>query len=317
MDLALLEAHARIERPSVGISETFLTPRLGSDATVALLYEPLGTRASEGWVICHSFGQEHSHLMEHEVACARALAAAGFPTLRYHGQGYGDSAGDPDVIGLSSHLADARDAVALMGDQAGIDRVGVLGARFGGLVAGLVADQEGLPLLALWAPVTQGSAYMRELLRSQAAFEVTQEDSDNREEVSPASLLEELQANGWADVKGLRVSRQAYEEIVSASLVRDMDRFSGEALIVVPSTSGTAGSRRSKLADRLRELGARCEEAVVTDAQARAFGQYHFAGPEGFKVDFQARLERELAATTVSWCRRRASRLSGPGGSAQ
>jgi alpha/beta superfamily hydrolase len=313
IDQVFLEAHARIRRPDVGISETFLRPQLGSDTTVALLYEPLGDRHPEGWVICHSFGQEQSHLMEHEVAVARSLAVAGFPTLRFHGQGYGDSRGDPEDVGLRSHLADTRDAIGLLAERAGVERVGVLGARFGGLVAALAAEREGLPLLALWEPATQGAAYMRELLRTQAAFELTTDDADHGD-ASSASVLEELQAKGWADVKGLRVSRQAYEEIVAVSLERDITAFAGEALIVGLSRSGAASPRLSRLAERLRELGAICEEAVVADEQARAFGQYHYAGPDlAFKVDTQANMERALAETTVAWCRRRAAGLVGGG----
>jgi alpha/beta superfamily hydrolase len=314
IDQTFLEAHARIERPDVGISETFLRPRLGSATTVALLYEPLGDRQPEGWVICHSFGQEQSHLMEHEVAVARALAMAGFATLRFHGQGYGDSMGDPEDVGLRSHLADTHDAVGLLTEQPGIERVGVLGARFGGLVAALAADREGLPLLALWEPATQGSAYMRELLRTQAAFELTTDDAGPGEADSSASVLEELQTKGWADVKGLRVSREAYEEIVSVSLERDVTAFAGDALIVGLSRSGSASPKLSRLAARLRELGAACEEAVVTDDQARAFGQYHYAGPDlAFKVDTQANMERALAETTVAWCRHRVAEPAGGG----
>src|SRR5205823_2231940 len=103
-----------------------------------VLYEPLGEHRSAGWVICHSFGQEHSHLMEHEVVAARALASAGFPTLRYHGQGYGDSMGHPGEATLESHVGDALGAVDVLLGRTGIHDVGVLGARFGGAVAAIV-----------------------------------------------------------------------------------------------------------------------------------------------------------------------------------
>jgi alpha/beta superfamily hydrolase len=316
IDLALLEAHTRIERSDLGISEAFLRPRIGSDTTVAVLYDPLEQRQSEGWVICHSFGQEQSHLMEHEVAVARGLAAAGFPSLRIHGQGYGDSKGDPDAVGLRSHLADTHDAIELLVERTGIARVGALGARFGGLVAALAADREGLPLLALWEPVTQGSTYMRELLRTQAAFELTADDMAPEDDASAASILQELQANGWADVKGLRVSREAYDDIVAVSLERDMTAFSGDALIVGLSRSSSASPRLGKLAAHLRELGATCEETVVTDEQARAFGQYHYAGPDlAFKVDTQANMERALAQATVAWRQRRTAEAGAVEGS--
>jgi alpha/beta superfamily hydrolase len=312
VDLALLEAHVRIERPALGISESFVPTGAGADQILAVLYEPLAAPQPEGWVICHSFGQEQSHLMEHEVAVARGLASAGFPTVRIHGQGYGDSGGDPDAVDLSSHLADTRHAVAVLAERAGVERIGVLGARFGGLVAALAADREGLPLLAMWQPATQGSAFLRELFRSQAAFEVTRDESDIGEPASQASILEEMATNGWADVKGLRVSKQAYDQIAAVSLERDLTRFAGDALLVGLSRSGSIGPKLTRLAGRLRELGATCEEAVVTDEQARAFGQYHYAGPDlAYKVDTQANMQRALAAATVAWCRRRSAGAAG------
>ena len=51
---------------------------------------------------CPSFAMEQIHLGRMEVVMARVLAAAGFPVLRYHGQGYGDSQaeGAASEIGL-------------------------------------------------------------------------------------------------------------------------------------------------------------------------------------------------------------------------
>src|SRR5438105_5545724 len=91
--------HATTDRPDaflpsyrdrrIGIEERFLQPVLAGDRTIAVLSTPLDGPRSLGWVICHSFGMEQIHLQPLEVAAARRLAAAGFPSLRFHAPGCG------------------------------------------------------------------------------------------------------------------------------------------------------------------------------------------------------------------------------------
>src|SRR5688572_11635195 len=104
LDEALLGAHRRFEDPALGYSEEFLQPTLGGRKTVAVLSLPLQSRQPLGWVICHSFGIEQVHLGRLDTMVARALAGAGFPVVRFHGRGYGDSEGSVEEISLSSHL---------------------------------------------------------------------------------------------------------------------------------------------------------------------------------------------------------------------
>ena len=115
-----------------------------------------------------------------------------------------------EVIGLASHMDEAVDAVELLREQAGVDRVGVLGARFGGTVAALVADRLDLPFMALFEPMTNGAQYMRDLLRTRLFAEM----AGGKEEAGAPlmdQLRHELAAQGWLDVKGLRLARQAYD----------------------------------------------------------------------------------------------------------
>src|SRR5262249_34932224 len=154
-DVALLASHRQYEDKRTGITEEFLQPTLQGVRTVAVLSRPLGPARPVGWVICHSLALEQVHLARMEVVVARTLAAAGFPVLRYHTRGYGDSDGG-EGVGLGTHLADATEAVELMRRVGGVERIGMLGARFGGTVAALVADRLDLDLLGLWEPVTRG-----------------------------------------------------------------------------------------------------------------------------------------------------------------
>ena len=111
-------------------------------------------------MICHSFGLEQINLDRTEVVCARGLAEAGFPVLRYHTQGYGDSEERSAPARLAAHLDAAADAAALLNAMPGVEGVGLLGARFGALVAALVAERTDRSLLGLWHPFKTGQEFL-------------------------------------------------------------------------------------------------------------------------------------------------------------
>ena len=302
VDEDLLLRHRSFEDASTGITEAFLQPTIGSRRTVAVLSGPLGSSFPVGWVILHSFGLEQMHLSRLDVVVARALAAAGFPVLRFHGQGYGDSEATDEPIGLASHLADATDAIRLLSRQPGIERVGVLGARFGGTVAALVAEREGLELMGLWEPMERGSQYLRDLLRARVFAEMVGQ-SDDRGAAGMEQLRAELASQGWSDIKGIRLSREASEDIGAVDLTRDLTRFSGHALLIGVSRSGRPSAGLRRLEERLTVLGARCTVRSLDDHLAAQFGQFHFQTTDGGrgKIDTQYDLNQRIAAATAAW----------------
>lgn len=302
VDERLLLAHRRYEDAAAGISEEFLQPKIGAGRTVAVLARPLGHAHPIGWVILHSFGLEQMHLSRLDVVAARSLAAAGFPVLRFHGQGYGDSERMTEPIGLASHLADAADAVALMADQEGIERVGVLGARFGGTVAALVADRERLPFMGLWEPMARGSQYMRDVLRARVFADMVGK-TDEAGASQMDGLRSELATQGWSDIKGFLLTREANDEISAVDLAKDLQQFSGRALVIGVSRTGKASAGISKLAQRLTDLGATCSLVTLQDTLAAQFGQFHFQTTDGgrAKVDTQYDLNEQIAQSTSQW----------------
>src|SRR5438128_4485746 len=137
----LVRLYRSFEDPEAGVREEFHQPRLGPGRTVAVLSRPTGSSSSVGWVLCHSFGIEQVNLHRLEVLTARAMAAAGFPVLRFHVQGYGDAERRGEPVDVQWHLDGAGDAVALVRELDGVSRVGILGARFGAMVAALTAHR--------------------------------------------------------------------------------------------------------------------------------------------------------------------------------
>lgn len=302
IDRALLERHRRFEDERLGVREEFLQPTIGGKGTVAVLSRPLGPSLPIGWVVCHSFGLEQIHLGRLDVLAARHLAAAGFPVLRYHGQGYGDSEDVETEIGLTSHLRDAADAVELMQGQNGVRRVGVMGAKLGGMVAARIADRLDLDLLGLWEPVVRGAQFARDLLRARLFSEMV--GALAQESVSDVNQLrKDLSSQGWVDINGLRLTQGAHDQIAGADLVADLTRFRGAALLVGVSRSGRPGPALSKLRDHLEGLGARCTLEVLSHPLAAQFGQFHFQTVEGGrgKRDVHLELHEQIASTTAAW----------------
>jgi pimeloyl-ACP methyl ester carboxylesterase len=297
----LLLAHGRFQDRRQGISEEFLQPVIGSGHTIAVLGRPLGPARSVGWVVCHSFGLEQIYLHRSEITVARELARAGFPVLRYHGQGYGDSEADQESITLSSHLADAAAAVEVLRSQ-GVARVGVLGARFGGMVAALTADRLELPFLGLWDPAVAGATFIRDFLRAQVLSEMVETHGELAAS-NLGDLRSRLQQSGLIDVRGFPLTREAYEEISRADLLKDIKRFRGDAMILNLSRTGRMDRRSADLKSHLQRLGARCASDVFRHPLAGRFGQHGFVNEGGLdrKKDVVLDLARWLADRTRAW----------------
>jgi pimeloyl-ACP methyl ester carboxylesterase len=307
VDEAMLLGHRTHIDAEAGIEEEFLQPRLGSGHTVGIVSRPLGPTPRIGWLICHSFGMEQIYLGRLDVGMARALSAEGFTVLRFHGQGYGDSEGAMKDISLSSHLDEARDAVSLLKDREGLDRIGVIGARFGGMVAALLADRERLPFLGLVEPVVNGSHFMRDFLRTQVFAEMVGA-SENGNASGMQRLKQRLTEQGWTDVKGFPLSQRAHSEVSAMVLKHELRAFSGTALMLAVSRSGKTGAGLQEVAARLRDLGASCLEDVVQHRMASGFGQHHHRNDAGArKTDTQFDVYQAVIERVASWGRRQSS----------
>jgi pimeloyl-ACP methyl ester carboxylesterase len=302
IDLELLQQHRRFEDPVAGLSEEFIQARLGLGRTVGVLSRPLGPSSSIGWVICHSYGIEQIHLGRMDVIAARALASAGFPVFRFFGQGYGDSEFGMERVGLSSHLAEAEDAVDLMRRIDGIEQVGLLGARFGAAVAAMTADRLHLTYLGLWDPVVRGSQYLRDLFRSEILSGIV-ESGEGDGAVQLQRINEELRSAGWTEIRGWPLSRVAHDEISAVDLEQALARFSGSALIVAVSRTAKIPSHLSGLSDTITAGGGTVSLEVVTDPFASQFGQFRWRTVDGgtSKRDTQLELNEKVAQVTSAW----------------
>ncbi|HEV8421389.1 MAG TPA: alpha/beta hydrolase [Actinomycetota bacterium] len=282
------------------ISEHFITFPIGGRPGIGVISLPTGRRRDLGWVICHSFGTEQSNLQPLEVASARSLAGQGFPVLRYHARGYGESHAPIEEVGLDSQVADAMDACTALLSATNVPAVGLLGARFGGTVAALVADRIDAKAVVLWDPALSGKAYLNSIVRAGLVIELADTGRPTSQAREPAEILAE---DGVLDVQGFPVTARAFDEISALSLVKVMEGFRSDALVLQVSRSPHPNAGLQRLADRINRLGGSATLDIVTDPEAPRFGLPRFLPTgEGDKTDRQARLSATLIERTVAWC---------------
>jgi pimeloyl-ACP methyl ester carboxylesterase len=290
--------------PRLGITERFLTPVFDGVRTVAILSMPLGRPRALGWVLCQSYGPDQITLQGLEVPLARALSAAGFPVLRYHARGYGDSELTADHATFDMQLEDAVRAVELLCSNTGITRVGLTGIKIGATIAALTADHlsDGatpMSAIALWEPIAKGRVFTQSLLRLGLVTELV---SRGRADGAP-DPADTLHEHGVLDVQGFPVRADAVDQMSGINLTNDLVAFRGSSLVVQVSKSVAPRPDLKALTARLEELGGDARLEVLQHPQAHKLGRPRFKGlADGRKADTQAGLSTGLIETTIGWC---------------
>ncbi len=167
----------------------------------------------------HALGVEQITLYRQEVLSARAAAALGFPVLRYHARGHGDSAGSSADVTLSSLVADARAAADEAKRRSGCSRIVWLGVRLGALVAAIAGgpnsgrgDAAGF---VLWEPAAKPADFFRQQLRTLLFSRVA---GGQKPDATVDQLLERLEHEGGIDVLGYSLQRSLVRSFDGASL---------------------------------------------------------------------------------------------------
>ena len=167
----------------------------------------------------HALGVEQITLYRQEVLAARAAAARGFPVLRYHARGHGDSAGSSADVTLASLVADARAAADEALRLSGRTRVLWLGVRLGALVAALAGgptsgrgDAAGF---VLWEPAGKPAEFFRQQLRTLLFSRVA---GGQKPDATVDQMLERLEQEGNVDVLGYSLQRSLVKSFEGAAL---------------------------------------------------------------------------------------------------
>jgi hypothetical protein len=120
-------------------------------------------------VISSSLFAESARNYRREVILARALAARGIASLRYHYRGTGYSDGDPAALSFGSMCADATTAFAELRRRSPGVPTGFVGTRLGALVAAAAARDEPSAPILLWDPIATAATFFQDAIKASRA----------------------------------------------------------------------------------------------------------------------------------------------------
>jgi alpha-beta hydrolase superfamily lysophospholipase len=121
-------------------------------------------------VLCSPIGWEALAIQRAYRSLAESLSGAGFAALRFDLDGTGDSAGDDtDPDRVEHWVRSIEDAASHLRQCAGVSEVSLVGIHLGAtLAAEAAARLGGVSSLVLWAPISRGSQFVRQVKALQA-----------------------------------------------------------------------------------------------------------------------------------------------------
>ncbi len=195
------------------------------------LHRPEGPAREIGFVFCSPLLEEKLWAHRLFVNFARELAACGYAVIRFDYMGHGDSDGVFEDASINTRLADIDAAADNLLRMTGVEKVGLLGLRFGATLAAVAADlvPDKYRDLILWEPLPKGSAYMQELLRINLA---TQMASYKEIRVNRKVMAASLADGGLVNVDGYGLTGPLFQEAQGINLLDGPRSYRGRTLIV-------------------------------------------------------------------------------------
>ena len=255
---------------------------LGEERLFAFLHRPQGP-CRGGAVLCAPLGEEKLWSHRVFVGFARELAARGYAVLRFDHRGEGDSDRPFERSDCGTRVADVRAAIDELKRQvAGLERVTLVGLRFGATVAAAAAaGRSDVERLVLWDPVVDGADYMQAVLRSNlmAQMAIHHKVLESREQ-----LIERLDRGDTVNVEGYALAAPLFRE---ASALRLAELLAADARpCLVVSITPRAAPPRPDLA--ALAAGGRAElVAAVEEAFWKEIKQFYQRAGDLTRVTFE------------------------------
>jgi alpha/beta superfamily hydrolase len=249
----------------------FFTP--GDRPMFAVYHAPKRERANAPVLVhAHSLGVEQVTLYRAEVSLAREAARRGFPVLRYHSRGHGDSAGDFADVTMDTLVADALAAADEAKRRSGATRIAWLGVRFGSLVAARVAAETNAMAIALWEPVHKAPEYFRGQLRAWLFSQVANGVKPN---VTVDQMLATVESEGQYDVHGYYLHREIVRSSRDEDLAQRLENWRGPTFLAQVQQRGAMSPANAALMAKLENRGVKLESLRI----AQEPGWYYVENP--------------------------------------
>jgi pimeloyl-ACP methyl ester carboxylesterase len=203
----------------------------------------------------------------------RFLADQGYDVLVFDHFGYGNSSGQSIDVDVRTLDQDVRDACALL-SGAGVDRLTLLGVRWGAALACRGAAHENVDSLFLVNPIKKWKPEFMKALRANVAgqYAIFRKTAMTRDEI-----IEELTAGkdcvraGYAmnNIEGYFFSRGFLEQSREIELPVELPgQVKQVTIFTIPEKKGAAAGREDPLAAEFRSSGVNCDHETITDDNA-------------------------------------------------
>lgn len=185
-----------------------------------------------GVLFCHSFSDEAQNSYRTLVDISRYLLEQGVPVLRFDCAGFGESGDELISTTVSSMVRDTQAASQMLCEKAGIDKIVLVGIRFGAITAMLSAEK--IPEVAgvvLVSPVTDGNKFANDLIRAvQFAELATAKKASER-----SIITQRLKHDESLEVEGSLISQRMFTEISNTNLIENPVNYRGPlAVSLIP-----------------------------------------------------------------------------------
>jgi pimeloyl-ACP methyl ester carboxylesterase len=229
----------------------------------AVAHLPARTCGRPGVVVCHPYGEEKQFSDRVLVGFARRLARDGFGVLRFDCLGYGDSEGGLEDSTIEGQVVETLGAVRLAREELDTDRVVLLGLRLGATVAALAAerfvaeeaDSSCLAGLVLWAPVSNGARYLKELIRKKLFGQLIA----GGPRLSREQILAVLATEGRIEIEGSYLTRGVSEELSTIELADHAPGFDRPVFLSSIADRSGGTDALQTLAKAYERSGSTCE----------------------------------------------------------
>ena len=256
------------------------------------LHVPSGSPTA-GVLVCSPLHADFVKNYRSEVLLARKLADHGISVLRFHYRGQGHSDGALSDVTLRSLVADAGLALDHLRLRTGVERIGLVGCRLGGLVAAAAASKmQGAPL-ALWEPVLRFDSYVREAIRSKMMSSLSGASGDR---LSSDALMSYLNDRGSVDVHGYPIFRDLVRSLEGRSLVSELGHTPRAIHLIQISRGPAVRGDLSAVLDEWTRHGLEASLQRVAGEVA-----WWFRGAGQAREGPETSLATEMVADTVAW----------------
>jgi alpha/beta superfamily hydrolase len=251
-------------------------------------YSPVGSPVG-GIVLCAPFAEEKIRTLRVYVSFARALARRGISAICFDYYGDGDSEGNFEDATFDDRLRDITAVYRDFQQRHALSSVGLLGLRWGGTLAAMVAEELSPSALILWEPVVDTSKYFFDHLRSSIASQML---IDGKISQTREQLVAILETGKSVMVEGYNLSGEFFAKARETGLKDHQPRFTGPALIV--QLAGNPAHLNPELEKLTQSYSRGSLQALKREFEWEKTEQWQPAPPQLFGVTFDFLRTNEL-----------------------